>query len=173
MRIFVAVELPADVRKKIGELIDQLKSAGATVKWVEEQNLHLTLKFIGEVADKEIDRWLGSIEEKVGGTGAFEIKLEGMGTFPEGKQPRVVWVGVSQGQDKLENLARWLDEKEFVSHATIGRIKTHKGVDKLVERVRSFKSSEFGVVRIDKILVMKSTLTPKGPVYEKIKDVIL
>ena len=154
-------------------MIDQFKTAGATVKWVEEQNLHLTLKFFGEVAEQRLAEVVKSVEEKMGGKGSFEIKLDGMGTFPEGKQPRVVWVGVSEGQEKLENLARLLDENEFVSHVTIGRIKEHKGTDKLTESVRRFGSSEFGVAQIDKVFIIKSTLTPKGPVYEAIKEVKL
>lgn len=175
MRIFVAVELPDEIKKKIGELIDRLKEAGAAVKWVEEENLHLTLKFIGEVAERQLAELIGRVEEKIGGSGSFSIKLENLGTFPEGKHPRVVWVGVSDGSERLNDLARSLDEKEFVSHVTIGRIKENEGVDKLKEKVKELGvgSMGFGEMEVDRVLIMKSTLTLKGPVYEKIKEVKL
>jgi 2'-5' RNA ligase len=173
MRLFIAVELPAEARQKIAELTAELKQAGAAVKWVAEENLHLTLKFIGEVAEGKVVELLAGVEAKVGGTGSFLIKLEGLGTFPEGKHPRVVWVGISRGSERLEELARALDEKEFVAHATIGRIKDNKGVDKLLERLGKIKGPQFGEAVIASVMIMKSTLTPHGPIYEKIKEVKL
>lgn len=172
MRLFAAVDLPAEVKKRIGGLIEQLKSTGVKVKWVEAQNIHLTLKFFGEVAEPQLAGLVESVEEKIGGKGSFGLKLEGMGAFPEGERPHVIWVGVGEGHEKLEKLAGLLGEEKFVSHATIGRIKERKGVD-LREKVRSFESSEFGETQVDKVLIMKSTLTPTGPVYEIIKEVKL
>ncbi|MDD5594238.1 MAG: RNA 2',3'-cyclic phosphodiesterase [Candidatus Margulisbacteria bacterium] len=173
MRLFISVELPDEIKKSIAGMIARLKETGAAVKWVEEENLHLTLKFIGEVAERQLAELISGVEEKIGGSGKFQIKLENLGTFPEGEQPRVVWVGVSDGGERLKDLARLLAEREFVSHVTIGRIKDNKGVDKLIERVRSFGSSEFGGAPVDRVSIMKSTLTSKGPVYEKIKEVKL
>lgn len=175
MRLFIAAELPGEVKRKIGELIVKLKGSGAAVKWVEEENLHLTLKFIGEVGEQQLAGLVDSVEKKIGGKGSFRIELAGTGTFPEGKNPRVVWVGVSSGGDKLENLARLLGEREFASHVTIGRIKDNKGVDKLGRELLSppLADSAFGAAEIKYISIMKSALTPQGPVYEKIKEVKL
>jgi 2'-5' RNA ligase len=166
VRVFIAVPLPANVRRRIAELIADLKSAGAAVKWVEEENLHVTLKFFGEVAEGkagELGNWLAS---RVGGTGGFEIKLAGMGTFPAGKHPRVVWVGVDQGKERMAELARSLDEPEFVPHVTIGRIK-----DKGVIRLKSV--ADLGVAPVTAVQLIKSKLTPKGPVYEILREVKL
>ena len=174
MRLFIAAELPDEIKKNIAKLIGELKTTDAAVKWVEANNLHLTLKFMGNVADKEIDKWIDWTKKKVGGSGGgFRLKLEGMGTFPEGKHPRVVWVGGSNGSKNLRTTAEALEEAEFVSHVTIGRIKEHKGVDKLKGKIVGYKDAKFGEAKINSIFIMKSTLTPKGPVYEKIKEVML
>lgn len=165
MRVFIAVPLPAEVRRRIAGLINELKAAGAAVKWVEAENLHVTLKFFGEVAEGkagELGDWLAS---RVGGTGGFEIKLAGMGTFPAGKHPRVVWVGVDQGKERMAELARSLDEPEFVPHVTIGRIKEGN--------VPVLAGAELGVAPVTAVHLMKSKLTQHGPVYEVLKEVKL
>jgi len=189
MRLFIAVELPDEVRKNITELINELKEVGSAVKWVEEKNLHITLKFLGWVEDRKVDNVVELATKAAGGTGSFKAKFEGTGTFPSGKNPRVVWVGMGEGGEKLKKLADSLEEalsnagyrseeREFSSHATIGRVKVprqarDKGVDKLKEKMESIKDPKFGEAIVDHIDIMKSTLTPKGPVYEIIKEVKL
>ena len=172
-RLFIAVELPDEVRKNIIELINELKSSGAAVKWVAEENLHITLKFLGWVEDRKIDGVIELTAKAVSGSGGFKASFEGLGTFPPGKSPRVVWVGVKEGDEELKKLAVSLGEKSFNSHVTIGRIKDKKGVDVLKEKMSGFKEVKFGEVRVGSVGIMKSTLTPKGPIYEKIKEVKL
>ncbi len=184
MRIFIAVELPDEVKKNIVELVSELKEVGSGVKWVEEKNLHITLKFLGWVEDRKVDHVVELATKAAGGTGSFKAKFEGTGTFPSGKNPRVVWVGMGEGGEKLKKLADSLEEslsnagyrseeKEFSSHVTIGRVKEKKGVEKLKEKMADFKDPKFGEAIIDHIDIMKSTLTPKGPIYERIKEVKL
>lgn len=181
MRVFIAIELPDEIRKNIVELVSELKEVGSAVKWVEEKNLHITLKFLGWVEDRKIDDVIELAAKAAGGTGSFKAKFEGLGTFPPGKTPRVVWVGVSEGGEKLKKLADSLEEtlsnagyrseeREFNSHVTIGRVKEKKGVDKLREKLEDYKDPKFGEAVVDHVDVMKSTLTPKGPIYEKIKE---
>jgi len=184
MRLFIAVELTDEVIKNMVEMINELKETGAAVKWVEASNLHVTMKFLGWVEDRKIDNVIELASKAAAGTGGFKIKLEGTGTFPPGKSPRVLWVGITEGGDKLgkiavsleENLSRAgyrSEEREFSSHVTIGRIKNNEGVDKLKEKIGRYKDTGFGEAWIDSIAIMKSTLTPRGPVYEKIKEVKL
>ncbi|MBI5078968.1 RNA 2',3'-cyclic phosphodiesterase [Candidatus Saganbacteria bacterium] len=196
MRMFVSVELPDEVRNKLAELIGELKNTGAAVKWVGENNLHITLKFLGWVDDPKKDEVIELTGKAASGTGKFKIKFEGVGTFPcppagaaGGKSPRVIWVGVSKGGDRLVKMAKALEKnlsqagyksekRDFASHITIGRVndpmqsgQEKKGVDKLIEKIGSFRSSEFGEMLVNQINVMQSILTPKGPIYEKIKEV--
>lgn len=184
MRIFIAVELPDEIRKNIIELTNALKEVGAEVKWVEEENLHITLKFLGWVDDQKINNLIELTTKAVAEIGSFKAVVEGLGTFPPGKTPRVIWAGVSVGEEKLKKLADSLEQtlanagyrsekREFNSHVTIGRIKGKKGVEKLKEKLGDFKNPKFGEVLIDHVNIMKSTLTPKGPIYEKIKEVKL
>lgn len=182
MRVFIAVELPDEIRKNIVELINELKEVGSDVKWLEEKNLHITLKFLGWVEDRKINDVIELTAKAVAGTGSFKAKFEGLGTFPPGKTPRVVWAGVSEGAEKMKKLADSLEEtlsnagyrseeREFNSHVTIGRVKEKKGVDKLREKLGDYKDPKFGETIVDHINIMKSTLTPKGPIYEKVKEV--
>lgn len=173
MRLFIAVELPDEIKQNIEKLIVELKGVEGSVRWVETDNLHLTLKFLGEVAAEKKEGLLGWIEEKAKGTGNFKIELRGTGTFPEGKHPKVIWVGVESGSEQLAKLAQLLGEKEFVAHVTIGRIKNDKGVDQLQEKLAELKDTKFGAAQVGSIFVIKSTLTPNGPLYEKIKEVKL
>ncbi len=181
MRTFISVELPAEVKAKLVELIAELKKSDASVKWVEADNLHLTLKFLGEVEDDQLDKLVGLTARAAGGQGGFKAKFEGLGTFPEGKSPRVVWVGTAEGGDRLCDLAQNLETalseagfkgeaRDFKPHLTIGRIK-HSG--QLVKRIEQLKEAKIGEMVIDRISIMKSALKRNGPVYEIFKEVKL
>jgi 2'-5' RNA ligase len=184
MRLFIAVEIPDEVKKKVVELISELKKVEASIKWVEEENLHITLKFLGWVEDKDLEKLISMVSQTVENYGSFKVNFSGMGTFPEGKSPRVVWVGTTEGAEALEKLAKGLEndlssagfrseKREFRSHLTIGRIKEQKGVDILKAKMASIKDPNFGEAMIDRVFIMKSTLTAKGPIYEKIRGVKL
>lgn len=168
MRTFIAIELTGQVRQKIAELIGELKTTGDSVKWVETENLHITLKFLGETLEEQLEKIIKTIEQTAAGHGSFTLKLTGLGTF----FPRVVWVGVSEGGEALINLAAGLGEKKFSPHVTIGRIKD-KGVDKLKDKIVGCRDREFGEMIVDHVALIKSTPTQKGPIYEKIKEVKL
>ena len=173
MRVFIAVEPPADVRRNITALIAELKEVGAGVKWVAGDNLHLTLKFCGSVADDKVDRLAELTVKSVSGTGGFKAKFAATGTFPPGRSPRVVWVGVSEGSEQLAALAKKLGEAKFTPHVTIGRVKDQQGIEQLQYKLAGYKDPQFGEAEIDSVKIMKSTLTPTGPVYEMIKEVKL
>ncbi len=184
MRTFISVELPAEVKQNLVELIAELKQSDADVKWVKAENLHMTLKFLGWVDDKKLDELAELTAKAVKGLGSFKAKFEGLGTFPAGKSPRVVWVGTAEGGDRLCDLAQNLETtlskagfrseaRKFQPHLTIGRVKEKKNIDQLVKRINSVKDAKFGEALIDKIFIMKSTLTCSGPVYEIFKEVKL
>jgi 2'-5' RNA ligase len=182
MRLFIAVEIPDEIKKNIVELINELKKVEASIKWVEEKNLHITLKFLGSVEDKDLEKLISMVSKTVEDFGGFKVNFSGMGTFPEGKAPRVVWVGTTEGGETLVKLADGLEnslspagfrseQRAFKPHLTIGRIKEKKGVDKLKVKMALIKNPKFGEAMIDRIFIMKSTLTAKGPIYEKIREV--
>jgi 2'-5' RNA ligase len=171
MRTFIAIEVPEKIRKQIDDVITDEKKRGLPIKWVQYENLHITLKFLGEIDEnkkREITPVLQEIANKVT---PFHISLEGIGCFPTPKNPRVVWVGVIQGKDPLcaivQNVETALScygfkqEKRFHPHLTIGRIKKVCNIVEILER--QVASEPF---LIDSIVLFKSTLKPEGPTYE-------
>jgi 2'-5' RNA ligase len=181
MRLFIAVELEDAVREKIAGLVSELKKEVAGVRWVEGKNLHLTLKFLGWVEDKKIEEVIALMERAAKGRGGFKAKVEGVGSFPIGPSPRVIWVGLREGSGKLSGLAEEIgslfshagyrrEEKAFASHVTIGRVKEEGNIR---EKLAGLKTAAFGESFIGALALMKSELTPQGPVYEKLKEVKL
>jgi len=184
MRCFISVELPEEIKQKMQAVVNKLKAAEAEVKWVEAQNVHLTLKFLGWVEEKDLENLVSITEGVVKGFKGFQVRFEGLGTFPEGRSPRVVWVGAVSGQEEMKKIAGSLEkelaqagfrseEREFKSHATLGRVKGKQNMDKLKEKIAEFKDKVFGECFIDSVHIMKSTLTRKGPTYEVYKKIFL
>ena len=184
MRLFVAVELPEEIKTEIGKTVTELKKLEAGVKWVEEKNIHLTLKFLGEVKDNDIERLKSLVKDVLADTKLFEMSLEGFGAFPEGKTPRVIWVGVEKGKEELKKTADSLEEilsksgfrkeeREFLSHITIGRVKEKRNIGELKKAIEEKKHAKFGKSLVGHITIMKSKLSPKGPIYEAIEKIKL
>ncbi|MDI6731093.1 MAG: RNA 2',3'-cyclic phosphodiesterase [Candidatus Margulisbacteria bacterium] len=182
MRVFISIELNNTIKKKIGCLMDQLKKEPAPVKWVKVENLHITLKFLGWVDDQKIDSLVHIVADAVSGARRFKAKFENLEFFPNEKRPRGIWIGITEGTDQLNSLAGRLEEKllnagdksetrEFNPHITIGRVKENSGLEKLKQKITKLHALKFGKLLIEKISIMKSTLTPKGPVYERIKAI--
>ncbi len=184
VRTFVALRLPAEVRRAIGELEDRIHVPGVRVKWVEPENFHLTLKFLGDVAGDRLEAVFGAVEKGCEGRRAFEISLEGVGAFPDLKRPRVVWVGVHRGREEVARLASSIDDslaeagfaredRPFKAHATVGRVKdTSLAVRELGENIAAEKLALEGI-RINRVEVMKSQLTRQGPIYTVQREIVL
>jgi 2'-5' RNA ligase len=173
MRTFLAVEIPESVRKVIHDLIQIEAKKELPIKWVKFENLHITLKFLGEIEENNKSKMAPAIAEICQKHSPFSVQLAGLGCFPNPRNPRVVWVGVKQGGEELctiaadleEELARFgfKEEKRFHPHLTIGRIKKFCKVDDILT-----KSVSTDVFRVNSIVFFKSTLKPDGPIYEKL-----
>jgi len=178
MRLFVAVDLSEKIRENLNEVLSVI-SRFKGVKPVEKQNLHITLQFIGEVNERkaeDIRRALSDIKFS-----PFTLKFKGIGFFPNQRNPRVVWVGVSEGEQEMKALASEVEaalkklgfrkDKEFVAHATVGRIKRMASEDrrKLISELSRYFDAEFGEMVVSDFRLKKSTLTPKGPIYEDVE----
>jgi 2'-5' RNA ligase len=175
MRSFIAVKISPDQREKLADLIKNLKKSGAEVKWVKPENLHITLKFLGEVDEKGLPNIFDSLEKSLTNEQSFQFNLKGLGCFPNLHRPRVIWVGIERGADDLSRLAGMVDdcmlgfgfEKEkrgFSPHLTIGRVKSTR----LIERLTGmFKNVEFLTESciIDEAIFYQSILKPEGPTY--------
>ncbi len=168
----MAIPCPEGVRKGIIEMQNRIANLG-NLKLVEPENIHLTLKFLGEVDEGMIER----ISEKLdllSEAERFEISLKGLGVFPKPNYVRVIWIGVDRGADRIVELHKRIDselnpmgfpnEDNFNTHFTIARVKS---IDKkaLSDVLNKNSNTEFGGWTADRIELMKSGLTPKGPTY--------
>ena len=182
MRIFIAIELSDEIKDTLAQFISHLKYAGADVKWVEKNNIHLTLKFLGEITEEKLQKVESALEIVCGQTAPFEISLKDIGAFPRIEAPRVIWVGLGKGAREAANLAKKIDEalsklgfqeeaRPFAAHLTIGRVRSPKNKsalkDKLTTYNLEFTTKPQSVLSVN---LYQSTLTPKGPIYTKLHE---
>jgi len=170
MRLFVAIDIP--INPEMEGVMSYVKKAGK-VKAVEKENLHITLKFLGEVSEDKLPYIKNCIEKSCKKFKKFSIKLKGLGAFPSLSRPRVIWIGVDEGKDTISEIMKRLDEcfqklgfkkeKSYVPHMTIARVKGFIKLDP-----RPYLKKDFGSVLVEEIKLKKSTLTPKGPIYDDI-----
>lgn len=178
VRSFIAVELPEEMSKRIYSIVSEASKAGGNIKWVEERNLHLTLKFLGNVPEEAIPTVSATIESVASSFEPFEFNVVGVGGFPNLTKPRVIWVGVSNTQhllrlqrqieEAMESLGFQREEKEFHPHITIGRVKSPHGISKVIEVLRKHEGEQLGKVEVKQITLMRSDLSPSGPTYTPI-----
>ena len=178
MRAFIAIEVPKKIREKINHFIEEQNKKELPIKWVRFENLHITLKFLGEIDDKKKKEITPVIKELTNKFSPFKVTLEGIGCFPNPRNPRVLWIGVNEGSEQLCLIAKdaettlsrygFKEEKRFHPHLTIGRIKKFCKVDDILEN--QIKSEPF---LADSITLFKSTLKPEGPIYEELQKFTL
>ncbi|MDI6893228.1 MAG: RNA 2',3'-cyclic phosphodiesterase [Bacillota bacterium] len=175
MRLFVAVELPPSLRRALGELVRHLAESRADVKWVEEENFHLTLKFLGEVDPARLAELAEALARAAGEMKPFTFEAAGTGAFPSPGRARVVWVGVGRGAGELGRLAAAVDSqladlgfapesRPFSPHLTVGRVRSPRGATDLARALEqaSFPARE---VAVEEIVLFQSALGRSGPVY--------
>ena len=185
MRTFIAIELSDNIKDSLAQTQSHLKYAGADVKWVEPSNIHLTLKFLGEIDEKTCEKVQAILDEVAAATQSFEISLKDVGVFPKIEFPRVIWAGLDKGAKESTALAEKIntelstrigfdkDTRDFAAHLTIGRVRSGKNKAGLKEKIESFRDStnmSQGSEKISSVILFQSTLTPTGPIYTKLHE---
>jgi len=180
LRCFIAIGIPAHVQRNIGECIEILRKHDADIKWVALENLHFTLKFLGGTPEVLLPKIREALAVVVSTYEPFYINIYGMGAFPNKKYPRVLWAGVHDAdrmknlQDEIERSVTILgfknEDREFNPHLTLGRVRSRRGMILLIRELDTFEEKEFGIVPVDRILLMKSELKPQGPEYICVYD---
>jgi RNA 2',3'-cyclic 3'-phosphodiesterase len=182
MRLFVAFDLPGEVRNALGDLIARLKPLCRAARWARPEGMHVTLKFIGHaIADGDTEK-LGSARAALAAAQSsepVEIRYRGVGFFPDARRPRVVWCGVEASANLaklaadiergLEPLGIPRETHAFVPHLTLARLKSPEGVDALVRSVAEFAERDFGSAREMEFHLFESLLKPGGAEYRKIE----
>ena len=177
VRTFIAIDPGEGVRERLVALQESLRRSVAEVKWVEPDNLHVTLLFLGEVDQRALMPVCRAVEETAQRHAAFEMSVVGTGCFPNARRPRVVWIGVGQGgretcalHDALEEPLSQLgcyrrEERAFAPHITLGRIRGTIAGDRLVEALAKKQTYLAGEATIGEVLIMSSELSSRGPRY--------
>lgn len=184
IRSFVAVTLPGTERFALASLMVEMGRDLWGVKWVEEENLHLTLAFLGDVEPARVEAIKAALRGSLAGVASFRVRLEGIGAFPRADRPRVVWVGFVEGVENLTALAGRVreamerggsppDAKPFSAHVTLGRLRRDAQAPPLLCRRLETLHYEGAAFRVHDVHLMKSQLTPSGPIYHPLDTVRL
>lgn len=183
MRTFIAIEFSDEIKNALSQIQSHLKYSGADVKWVEKDNIHLTLKFLGEIDEKKCEKVKAALDGIAQSAKAFEISLKDIGAFPKIDFPRVIWVGLDKGAKESTELAKKVDEalskigfpeetRPFAAHLTIGRVRSPKNKLALKDKLISLQipADIHGPEIISSIFLFQSKLTPAGAIYSKLHE---
>ncbi|MBN2600269.1 MAG: RNA 2',3'-cyclic phosphodiesterase [Candidatus Thermoplasmatota archaeon] len=180
-RGFIAIDI--NTTPQIIRFENEIQQTGADVKLVEPENIHITVKFLGDTDEQHKDTILQSIQESVTSIKSFPVTLKGTGVFPNQNYMKVVWIGITDS-GIIQTIAHAIDEKlmplgykkenrGFSPHLTIGRVRTARNKDKLLKIIKQFETVEFTTEHIQSIMLKKSELTPKGPIYTTLGEIYL
>lgn len=184
MRVFVAVELQDSIKDKIAGVQERLKVTQDKIKWVDPASVHLTLKFLGEIDETKLEKVQQVARELAERIPPFKMEIKGMGVFPGFSSPRVIWIGARDRSGWLEKLAAHLEEalakegfakekRKWKAHLTLGRVKSLREIDKLGELIQKETETDAGKMEVRHITVMRSQLTPRGPIYTSLGQIHL
>lgn len=180
MRAFIAIDI--GINEKIREIYELLGKTKARLKLVEPQNIHLTIKFLGEIDSSMVEKIKNEMEEAIEGIKPFVAKLKGIGAFPDERHIRVIWIGFYDDGETInisknidERLAKYgfRKEKDYKPHVTIARMKSREGREEIRRIIEENKEKEFGEIKCQAIKLKQSILTPQGPIYRTIREVSL
>ena len=184
VRTFIAVPVAGPAAHSVADLVDEMRKVGASVKWVETRNLHLTLKFLGDLPLSRIPALAGAVRKAVEGDTKFEMTLQGAGAFPDVTRARTLWVGVDRGAQRLAGLAEAVDratvdagfapaDKAFRPHLTIGRARERSAGAGISRIISENADIYLGAVDVKAIHICSSKLTPSGPIYTSLAEIPL
>lgn len=177
LRTFLAIDVGDEIRERLVSLQEKLAIEAPDVKWVERENLHVTLLFLGDVDQRETIDICRAAQKAVEAMPSFAMTIEGAGCFPNPRRPRTLWVGVGKGarevtavHDAIETPLLDLgcyrrEARAYTPHVTLGRVRGERSGDALARAIQNHKTWSAGEFVMDEVLVMSSDLTSDGPVY--------
>jgi 2'-5' RNA ligase len=176
MRTFIAIDLDPALKEKVGLLVQKLSRGNPNVKWITPEAMHLTLKFLGETSESQVEEVKAVLGTVAGRHHPFELGLKGTGTFPAGsRHPRVLWAGFEE-REELQALQADLEQelagkgfsqedRPFHPHLTLGRVKFHRDIQKTLQELEAWQDFEFGYMGAKTLTFFESTLTLEGARY--------
>jgi RNA 2',3'-cyclic 3'-phosphodiesterase len=188
VRTFIAVDFPPNMLKKIAEIISFFKTLTPEkdLKWVETDNLHLTIKFLGEIEENKTAQVKHTLSQALKDQNCFDIEINGLGMYPNKNKPRVIWLGITGANplseiynvlnQELTSLGFTPERRAFSPHLTIARIRRntdHKQAQGIGEILSKYKVETLGATTIEQVHLYQSVLTPSGPIYTLMHSVDL
>ena len=186
IRSFIAIPLSEQVRRAVGRLLHQVASDGDGIAWVPADNLHLTLKFLGDVADTEIPSVCSEIRAACDDLDSFALTVNGTRCLPSLKKPRVLCAGIDDADDVLPSLVADLETRmadlgfkreprDYVAHLTLGRAKgaSRRASSDVLQRLQKFADFQGGEIQVDRVQLIASFLDKSGPTYQTMDTVML
>jgi 2'-5' RNA ligase len=179
MRAFLAVDLDEKLEDEVSQVQKRIMGANAQLKFVEPENLHFTLKFLGEISDSKVEDIKVMIENKIVEYEPFKLSIKKTGFFPHSGYIRVLWLGV-ENTEAYSRMQMDLDEeflklgfkkeKSYIPHLTIARVKGAKNKEALINLIKEMENVYIGDMLVDKLVLKKSELTPVCPIYSNLKE---
>lgn len=182
VRAFIAIEMPRLVVDIVRHSQQALERGGVYLRWVRPENVHLTLRFLGDISTGTIAGIRSALEHLAVGVSPFNLQVKGAGVYPGAARPRVVWLGLDGQVDRLVDLYSRLslllfqqgipeENRPFRGHLTIGRVKDRIDADRLKVQMAGLKIIESRPFAVERICLFKSDLKPGGPVYSPLVTV--
>lgn len=181
IRSFIAISLPIEIKKQLENLSQNLKNhlkgSNSKITWIKPKSIHLTLKFLGNITESQTSPIMQKLNEIANNTVPFRISIEGLGVFPNFNHPRVIWVGIKQGdapicllqrrvEAKLSDLGFRMEKKEFNAHFTLGRVKSIQSRSIISRSFHAIENQYIGTMVVNNINLIKSTLLSQGAEYD-------
>jgi 2'-5' RNA ligase len=183
MRLFIALPLPKPAEEELGRIITLLEQKGGRVKWVDPKNIHLTARFLGDTEERLVDDLSSLIDNVAGQFNPVASAINQLGAFPNLRRPRVIWVSLQENIEVLAKIAGQVElavrelrfkkePRQFKPHLTLGRVKDTSSLENLTSYIQDFTLQEIPVT-FDRLTLFKSTLTPQGPIYDRLHEAML
>jgi 2'-5' RNA ligase len=184
IRAFLALDLPASYQPDLQAVQDYLKKSGADVRWTAVGNIHLTLKFFGDIEDNQVETLAAAASGITKITPVFTLGVQGVGAFPGPKSPRVIWLGLAGQTDILARLVQGLEQacaplgfppekRKFTPHLTLGRVRSSQGREALSRFLQTVPLPDFTEFQVDNLVLYRSTLRPQGALYTALHQITL
>ena len=188
IRAFIAIDLPPEVLQCLDDVSQQLRQelGGAPVRWVPVENIHLTLKFLGDVSESNIDMLTDFLQSTVSNVKQFEFSVGGLGAYPKPHRPRVIWVGVEAPpelmtaqrsvESEMSRLGYARERRPFNPHLTLGRVSRHstnQDVSNIADVIKTHTVGYLGSARVTALHIYRSDLKPSGAIYTKLFSAML
>jgi 2'-5' RNA ligase len=178
MRAFIAIDLDENLRKTVRNVEKDIENLGADMKLVEPENLHITLKFLGEVNEDQVKDIVKIVSDSLKAVRSFPISFQGLNYFGNASYIRTVWIDMKEGKEDMKELIHLMnknldhvkhEKNEPSAHLTIGRVRSGRNRDALMRNIQEMSHVKFGEMEVKLVKLKESVLTKKGPIYKDIE----